>query len=195
MRIWDAAPLTSSLREDREIGRVVRYYLERIASRDELIEAIRRDRSLPATVQQRALNLAALLPEDPARLNHNSWIVVRAPGADSAAYLHALHQAERACELNSKHVDYLHTLGTARYRTGDWKRAIADLEKAISLGKTDDRLSASAGFFIAMAHWQLGAKKPAREWFDKAVQRMKEVSNAELERFRAEAMRLLEVEK
>jgi eukaryotic-like serine/threonine-protein kinase len=195
VRIWDAAPLTSSLREEREAGRVVRYDRDRVASRDQLLEAIRRERSLSERVRQLALALAAIVPEDPDRLNEASWFVVRAPGADSAAYLMALHQAERACELDPKDANYQGTLGTARYRIGDWKRAIADLEKAISLRKADTLLNANEGFFIAMAQWQLGAKTQAREWFDKAVQWMKKGSDADLYHFRAEAMRLLEVEK
>ena len=40
-------------------------------------------------------------------------------------------------------------------------------------------------FFLAMAHWQLGEKGKAREWYNRAVQWMdkSQPSNEELRRF------------
>jgi hypothetical protein len=51
-------------------------------------------------------------------------------------------------------------------------------------------------FFLAMAHWQLGEKEKARQWFDRAVQWMnKNLPNGkELGRVRAEAAELLKIE-
>jgi hypothetical protein len=48
-------------------------------------------------------------------------------------------------------------------------------------------------FFLAMAHWQLGQKEEARNWFDKAVEwmDMNHSKNEELRRFRTEAAELL----
>jgi eukaryotic-like serine/threonine-protein kinase len=107
----------------------------------------------------------------------------------------AIELATQAVEKSPKTADYRGTLGIARYRTGDWKGAIADLEQAISLGKPDDPVNANQGFFLAMAHWQLGDKAKAREWFDKAVQWMEKgkKDDADLKCFRAEAAELLGV--
>jgi hypothetical protein len=46
-----------------------------------------------------------------------------------------------------------------------------------------------------MAHWQLGAKDEAREWYDLAVQWMdqNDPKNEDLRRFRAEAAELLRI--
>jgi WD40 repeat protein len=197
VRIWDAAPLTAELREQREAGRVVRAHLERVLVREELAEAVRRDRALSDGVRRRALALANRVAEDPVRLNDSSWSVVRLPGAAAAAYQLALRQAERACELEPANASFLGTLGTARYRAGDWKRAIAELEKAIRLRWDGDPANANEGFFLAMAHWQLGAKPRARDWFDKSVAWMAMGSNdpAELQGFRAEAAKLLGADK
>ena len=93
-----------------------------------------------------------------------------------------------------KKADFRDTLGTARYRAGDWKGAIADLEQALRLRKADDSANSSAGFFLAMASWQVGDKAKAREWFDKSVAWMeqgKQKDDADLKRFRAEAAELL----
>jgi Flp pilus assembly protein TadD len=88
------------------------------------------------------------------------------------------------------------SLGIARYRTGDWKGAITDLNKAIGLRHPDHPVNAINGFFLAMAHWQLGQKDEARTWFDKSVQWMNKgmQENAWLKRFRAEAGELLGIE-
>ena len=52
-------------------------------------------------------------------------------------------------------------------------------------------------FFLAMTHWQLGSKEEARKWYDQAVQWMEKNApeNGELRHFRAEAAKLLGVEK
>jgi hypothetical protein len=193
VRIWDAAPLTPSSRDERQAGRTVRYYLDRYGVRGEVIAAVRRDPSLPHAVRRRALALAEMAAEDPSRLNDESWAAVRVPGADPAAYLLALRKAERACELEPNDASYLGTLGTARYRTGDRKGAVIDLEKAISLRNADDPTNANEAFFIAMSHWNLGAKARAREWLDKAMQWEKQRGgDADLVRFRTEATSLIE---
>ena len=51
-------------------------------------------------------------------------------------------------------------------------------------------------FFLAMAHWQLGEKEKACQWFDKAVQWMDKnmPTGRDLGRFRAEAAELLKVD-
>ena len=58
--------------------------------------------------------------------------------------------------------------------------------------------SAGDGFdwvFLAMAHWQLGAKEEGRKWYERAVGWMEERDdrrgNDELRRFRGEAAELL----
>jgi hypothetical protein len=48
-----------------------------------------------------------------------------------------------------------------------------------------------------MAHWQLGHKTEARQWYDRAVRWMEEnhpYNDDELRRFRAEAEELLQIE-
>jgi tetratricopeptide (TPR) repeat protein len=109
----------------------------------------------------------------------------------------AVELAAKAAELSPTEPNVRGVLGTAYYLTGDWKGAIAELEKAINLRTPDNPNNASNGFFLAMAHWQLSEKDKARECFDKAVQWMNQRSpnNTELKRFRAEAAELLGVEK
>jgi len=49
-------------------------------------------------------------------------------------------------------------------------------------------------FFLAMAHWQLGEKQQARDWYDRAIRWMDENKprDEKLRRWRAEAAALLQ---
>jgi tetratricopeptide (TPR) repeat protein len=91
--------------------------------------------------------------------------------------------------------------GIAAYRLGDYKDAIAKLEKSLEGGT--DITKVSAWFFLAMANERLGEHEKARSWYAKAIQVMDKPSPgwstidyrrliyADLRRFRAEAAALL----
>jgi eukaryotic-like serine/threonine-protein kinase len=82
-------------------------------------------------------------------------------------------------------------LGWIQYRAGNWKDSIAALEKSRELqeGGTGD---AFQWLVLAMAHWQLGHKEEARNWYEKAIE-LERVWPEELRRFRAEAEELMGV--
>jgi tetratricopeptide (TPR) repeat protein len=102
--------------------------------------------------------------------------------------------AKRAVDLAIKERNHRNTLGLALYRAGDWKEALTALEKSMELRKGGDSFD---WFFLAMAHDQLGDKKKAREWYDRATRWMdkNQAANEELRRFRAEAGQVLGVDK
>jgi uncharacterized protein HemY len=109
--------------------------------------------------------------------------------------MRAVELASKATQAAPRVAGFRGTLGTARYRAGDWKGAITDLEAAIRLRKSADPANASEGFFLAMGHWQLGAKEKARQWYDKSVAWVDQSKrgDAELQRFRSEAAQLFGV--
>jgi tetratricopeptide (TPR) repeat protein len=125
-----------------------------------------------------------------------AWFLATASDAQFRDPPRAVELAAKAAELLPPQAIPRGTLGTARYRTGDWKGAIADLEKAIGLRNPDHPSNAYDGFVLAMAHWQLGEKDEARAWFDKSVVWMAKglQENTELKHFRAEAAQLLGIE-
>ena len=102
--------------------------------------------------------------------------------------------AKRAIDLEPKAGNFSNTLGVAHYRAGDWKAAIAALQKSMELRK--DGRDSFDHFFLAMAHWQLGEKDKAREWYGKATGWMDKHKPRDLEllRFRAEAKQLLSIQ-
>ena len=79
----------------------------------------------------------------------------------------ALAMARKSVGLVPESPHIQNTLGVARYRTGDWKAAIAALTRAEELAP--NKYLGFNAFFLAMAHWQLGHKDEARAWYDRAV--------------------------
>ena len=112
-----------------------------------------------------------------------------------------LRNPSRAVELRAKSRQgatqrgkLLEYLGTAQFRAGDWHAAINALDKSIGLRAGGD---VADWFFLAMAHWQKGETDKAHSWYDKAVAWMdaKQSKDDELNRFRAEATTLLQLDK
>src|SRR5262249_42285362 len=128
-------------------------------------------------------NLAGLLNEVAWALATHAEPARRDPGR-------AVSLAREAVERGPREGTYHNTPGAAQYRAGNWKGAIAALEKSMELSKGGDSFD---WFFLAMAHWKLGDKDKARDWHDRAVRWMdrNQPKNEELLRFRAEAAELL----
>jgi tetratricopeptide (TPR) repeat protein len=104
----------------------------------------------------------------------------------------AVELAQKAVAIDRRHGGIWNTLGVAYYYAGQSQEAIRSFERSMerrSGGDPHDWL------FLAMAHWRLGHREEARNWYDKAVEWMDASATAtdELQRFRAEATELLGV--
>ena len=99
------------------------------------------------------------------------------------------------------------SLGKLHYRTGDWNATIESLQKATEWrfgsigggsGVYEENADGFDWFFLAMAHWQLGEKDEAREWYERAVEWTENNKNREddeaLQRLRSEAAELLGID-
>jgi len=132
-------------------------------------------------------------PKNAVGHNNLAWLLATCPDAKFRDSAQAIELTKKAMELAPNEGFYSNTLGVAQYRAGDWQAAVAALEKSNELlgGK---ELSFNA-FFLAMAHWQLGNKDEARNWYDLAVEwtEKNKPQDEELKRFRAEAAELLDV--
>jgi tetratricopeptide (TPR) repeat protein len=135
----------------------------------------------------------AIDPQQANARNTLAWLLATCPDAKLRDPSQAVALAKKAVERNPYGGGYHNTLGAAHYRAGDWNAAIAALEKSMALGKGGN---SNDWFFLAMAHWQLGEKDKAREWYDRAVAWMdkNQPENEELRRFRAEAAQLMNLE-
>jgi serine/threonine protein kinase/Flp pilus assembly protein TadD len=80
----------------------------------------------------------------------------------------AVELSRKAHEMEPKNGGYLSGLGAAYYRAGQWKEAITTLTKSIE--QFDDERHCGNYFFLAMAHWQLGNRTAATDWYNKAIE-------------------------
>ena len=167
--------------------------LARAGRPDESVAAFRRSLAL-------AERLAADFPAEPEyrqtlALNRNNFAWMLATDAEPKH-----RDSGRAVELAKKAVE----LATEeRYVLEHARRGLLPRGRLEGGDRGPDEVdgtpqgSATAfdGFFLAMAHWQLGDKPQARSWYDKAVSWMEknQPKNEELIRFRAEAAALLGV--
>jgi tetratricopeptide (TPR) repeat protein len=134
-----------------------------------------------------------LKPDDAEANNYLARGLATCAGSEMRDLVQAVALAKRAVELVPKQAAYWNTLGVAHYRAGNWKEAIAAQEKSMALRQGGDSWNY---FFLAVAHWQLGEKEKAIEWYDKAVEWMEANANgnADLIPFRAEAEELMKKE-
>jgi tetratricopeptide (TPR) repeat protein/serine/threonine protein kinase len=130
-----------------------------------------------------------------------AWLLVSCPEPKLQDPRWAVKWARKVMKVEKGWVDselWL-TLGVAEYRTGDWKAAVATLDKARELTRGGDPLPL---FFLAMAHKRLGHNGEARKWYDQAMGKITPSmtagdlkKNDELRRFRLEAEEALELKK
>jgi serine/threonine-protein kinase len=123
-------------------------------------------------------------------LNDLAWHLAACPIAELRDPAEAVACARKAVRLRPKAGEHWNTLGVALYRAGDWKEAVAALQKSMELRKGGE---SNDWFFLAMARWQLGDKQQGRQWYDRAVRWMDQhqPQDPELGCFRAEAAALL----
>jgi tetratricopeptide (TPR) repeat protein len=124
--------------------------------------------------------------------NNLSWLLASCTELRLRNPQQAVEHGKRAVELAPEEGCFWNTLGVAYYRNGAVKAAVAALRKSVELRNGGD---AEDCFFLAMAHWHLGDKDEARQWYDRGLQWMvkNNANNEELRRTDAEATSLLGV--
>jgi tetratricopeptide (TPR) repeat protein len=128
-------------------------------------------------------------PGDTAAANNLALLLANGRNPSARKPAQAVELARGVARQMPKNPGVQATLGIAYYRLGDWEKAAAALEKACQLaGGTH----ATAGFFLAMTHWQRKNPEAARQWFDRASRRAAQFRpTVEATRARAEAAALL----
>jgi len=131
-----------------------------------------------------------LEPKNANEANCLAWFLATSVEARLQQPNRAVELAKKAVELAPKEGNNRNTLGVAYYRAGNWKAATEALEKSMELRSGGDAFD---WFFLAMAHWRLGAKEEAHKWLARGVDwtAKNRPNDEELRRFRAEAEELL----
>jgi tetratricopeptide (TPR) repeat protein len=137
--------------------------------------------------------LLRLQPDSVQTLNNLAWGLATAAERKGRDGRKAVALARLAVKAAPADGNSWNTLGAAHYSAGNWKEAVAALEKSMELRKGGNSFD---WFFLAIAHWQLGEKDRARTWFGQAAEWMdrNEPNNEELRRFRAEAAELMGID-
>jgi tetratricopeptide (TPR) repeat protein/serine/threonine protein kinase len=140
-------------------------------------------------------------PTHAAAHNALAWLLATCPDAKVRDPDQAVASARKAVKIAPEKAIYWKTLGVALYRAGDWRAAVAALDKSLQLSQGT---GAAAQLFLAMAHHKLGDNGEARRAFEQACQLLEQNKEMlaknkdlaeELHRFRAEAEATLELKK
>ena len=144
------------------------------------------------TLALRRATLGPDHPDTPSSMSPLAELLATCPDARLREPKRAVELAKDAVKLAPRSAWSWRVLGWASYRTGAWKDSIAALEKSIEL--REDGGDSFQWFFLAMAHWHVGNKEQARRWYGRAVEwaDKNRPADAQLRRFRAEAVELLE---
>jgi tetratricopeptide (TPR) repeat protein len=161
LHTWDARPLPPEVE-----GRQRLYALaEELPTKAEIVERLNADRQLSAVARRAALDLVANVVEDHSRLNSLSWAIAWRADRTPEEYCRALHWAQTAVQLKPQYGAYLNTLGTAQYRLGQYREALASIQQAEKLQKrVEDAL------LLAMIHHRLGNRAEAVRQLERARQ-------------------------
>jgi serine/threonine protein kinase/WD40 repeat protein len=143
----------------------------------------------PAPPEVRVVG-AELLGRNPMELNNEAWVLVTGP-AGKRDPSKALKLIQEAVKLLPDDPTLLNTLGVVQYRNGQYKEAVATLEKSLAASK--GQFDGFDLFFLAMCHAKLGDAAKTKDCFDRAVKWTEAQKNLpqqyveELRAFRTEA--------
>jgi eukaryotic-like serine/threonine-protein kinase len=130
-----------------------------------------------------------------------AWLLANFPDEKLRDPARAVRLAGKAVDLAPEQWINWKTLGVAHYRAGDWKAAVAAVDKSLTLSGDGEAVD---WLFLAMAHRKLGNQDEARNSYEKAVTWLEKNKEAlgkdkvyaeEVRRLRAEAEEVLEVKK
>jgi tetratricopeptide (TPR) repeat protein len=145
--------------------------------------------------------LLEVTPDNAPAQNALAWLLATCPDTKVRDPARAVALAGMAVQRAPGNGDFYNTLGAAHYRAGDWKAAVAALDKAMELRAGGNAFD---WFFLAMAHQKLGDPDEARQSFDRAVDWMNKNGPSlknkpqlaeELRRCQSEAEEVLEMRK
>ena len=129
-RVREKATWFWKVRLDQRAHAVLGPLFDDLLLKSDVVQAVRKDRSLDEELRAEAIRLADLVGDDSTQLNEGSWRIVAEPGAVSEEYNRALRWAEAAIRLTPEDFDLVETLGVAQYRAGQYQLAVATLTRS-----------------------------------------------------------------
>jgi tetratricopeptide (TPR) repeat protein len=174
VRIWDPTQATADQLLRRVALSLVTDLFRTLLLKGDVLDHIRRDPSLRGSLRAMLLQLAEQSPEDPTLLNNTSWSIVVNPDRRPEEYRRALQYAEAACRLVPQESTFVNTLGVARYRAGQYREALDDLNRSLKFNapRFGGPIPADLAF-IAMVQHRLGQAAEARTTLEQLREVMK----------------------
>jgi tetratricopeptide (TPR) repeat protein len=192
LQIWDATPLTPEARAEREAIGLLEFLFAKPLTQENVLKAVRGNRTINEEVRERALVLARRWQPDPELLKSACWAVVRHPGGAASRYEQALGWAEAACRIRPGEASYQTMKGMAQYRAGRYKEALATLSQPQQMQhEFNDYYPYMNRAFRIMARYQLGQKKEALASYQQEMEVMVPF-NKDLQGFKREVEELLQ---
>jgi tetratricopeptide (TPR) repeat protein len=116
------------------------------------------------------LRAAELEPDNANALNMLAWFLTHPPAPRFRDPPKAIYWAKRALAVAKEQEQgrVWDTLGLAYYRNGDWRAAIAALERACQVRA--DRGNDHTFFALAMAYWRAGEPNEAERYYGRAIE-------------------------
>jgi WD40 repeat protein len=200
VQLWEAVRLPREILRQRELHEQAFDLVESLFAthvrQADVLQALRDNPRLTEPLRQAALALSEHYRLDPLKLNQESWVVVRRPGASIDAYRRALLQAEEAYRLEPQNGSYLNSLGVAQYRLSQYQAAVETLARSEKLNTTSGDGPRPADLaFLAMTQHQLGHKEQAQATLARlreALTKPRWAKDAESAAFLGEATTLIE---
>jgi WD40 repeat protein len=169
-RVLDPRPITDEIRDEREALALIRRLINPPRAREDVLAAIRAEQPLREPVRRRALTLASGLLDVPNELIESSQNRIEWPYTRAEDY----HLVVGACEAVLRGENYgaeyyaleaLQMLGTAHYRLGEFKEALAALRRfeAARHASNGIRIFDGTIAYLALTLHRLGRASEARE--------------------------------
>jgi WD40 repeat protein len=175
----------------RQLRSLVQRMWDEALLRDVVRAQIKTRKDLSPEESQWCLQLVESLVEDSERLADSSWDKVLKAGGSAEEYALALRQAQAVCQADPDNPRYLEVLGLAQLRAGQFRHAIATLQHAADLMRTDTGTTGPVPLAgLAMAYHRLGQTELARQ----SVHRLRDLMRSNFKRFDAAPLRSLAAE-
>ncbi len=161
-KVWDTTQPDADHLLVRLVASRVAELFRTLLLKSDVIDRIRGDAKLDEFLRAAALRIAERTPEQSVLLNNTSWMIAREAHRTPEDYRRALRYAEAAGRLAPRESTFINTLGVARYRAGQYRDALGDLNRSLELNSPRYGGAIPADLaFVAMAQHRLGQKTEA----------------------------------
>ena len=167
VRIWETAPPLprhEAMLAARSVMGLVDSLFTDLGVPTAVLQNLRNNPDISGKIREAAIQTVTAASKNPELLADQAWKILMEKDSTPEAFQNALQLATLACDLKPQDLDYQGALAAAKFRTGDFAGAEADLE-ALLEGRWDSQADPrpEGPIFLAMTHFALGRTEEARQ--------------------------------